>query len=108
MLDALAMRHVYSTLDRNCKLTFNLDGATMGDVIEEPAEQVKFRVMVEDADNGDVTATIELFEDGKVVQTYEPNKQATCWLGGCTPATGKRDWKALTNRRWESKANQVS
>ena len=44
---------------------------------------------VESHDAGDDIAKIELFEDGKVVQVYEPNKQATCWLAGCSPPAGK-------------------
>lgn len=89
VLDALARRHVYSTLDRNCKLTFNLNGATMGDIIEEPVDEVKVKVVVEDPDEGDGTDKIELFEDGKVVQVYEPNLLMKYWLTDCSPPVGK-------------------
>ena len=89
ILDALAKRHCYSTLDRNCRLLFRVNGATMGDIISEPVKKVKVRVQVGDPDKGDLIAKIELFEDGEVVQAYKPNKQATCWLAGCSPAPGK-------------------
>ena len=67
MLDALAKRHVYSTLDRNCKLTFLLNGTTMGNVIEEPVTKVNARAVVDDADIRATTAKTELYEDGHVV-----------------------------------------
>ena len=88
ILDALAKRHCYSTLDRNCLLRFRVNSATMGDIISEPVKEVKVSVRVADSDETDVIAKIELFEDGEVVQVYKPNKQATCWLAGCSPAPG--------------------
>ncbi len=30
-----------------------------------------------------------MVEVGEIVQAYEPNKQATCWLAGCSPPAGK-------------------
>jgi hypothetical protein len=87
-LDALANRRVYSTLDRNCLLTFSINGATMGDIISEPVKEVKVQVAVEDTDD-DATAKIELFEDGVVVQTDEPNAAKRTWETSCTPKPGK-------------------
>ena len=78
VLHALAKRHVYSTLDRNCKLTFQVNGATMGDIIEEPVQKVRVRVVVDDPDKGDKTARIELFEDGMVIYVHDPNA-VECW-----------------------------
>ena len=60
----------------------------MGDIISEPVKEVKVQVRVADSDETDIIAKIELFEDGKVVQEYQPDKQGTCWLAGCTPAPG--------------------
>ncbi len=87
ILDALAKRHVYSTLDRNCKLTFQINGATMGDIIVEPVTKVKVRVVVDDVD--DTTTKIELFEDGTVINTHEPNAAECWWEPACSPEPGQ-------------------
>lgn len=79
ILDALKARHCYSTLDRNCRLLFETNGATMGDIIEEPVKEVAVTVAVDDADDGDNIAKIELFQDGKVIQTDEPNATSHRW-----------------------------
>ncbi len=76
---ALKARHVFSTLDRNCRLWFSINGATMGDIVEEPANRVQVLVRVDDPDPGDTVAKIELFEDGNVVETKEPNRVAEPW-----------------------------
>lgn len=89
ILDALAKRHVYSALDRNCKLTFQINGATMGDIISEPVTKLKVRVVVDDADTSDVSAKIELFEDGRVVAAHEPNAAECWWEPACSPEPGK-------------------
>jgi len=87
--DALKHRHVYSTLDRNCKLLFTLNGAVMGDIVEQPAEKLEIEVSVEDADAQDAIAKIELFEDGAVVGAHEPQTPACRWKMSRTPAPGK-------------------
>jgi hypothetical protein len=46
-----------------------------GDIVEEPVEAVEVYVRVSDPDETDKIAKIELFEDGKVVEVDEPNKQ---------------------------------
>jgi len=86
--DALKKRHVYSTLDRNCRLFFTVNGATMGDILDEPTQEVEIAVVVEDADAGDTVAKIELFEDGEVVQTAEPNDSTCRWKTACSPELG--------------------
>ncbi|NLS97605.1 MAG: CehA/McbA family metallohydrolase [Planctomycetaceae bacterium] len=89
ILDALARRHCYSTLDRNCVLTFTVNGASMGDIISEPVKEVKAAVVVDDGDENDATAKIELFEDGVVVQTHEADTTDCRWETTCTPKPGK-------------------
>jgi hypothetical protein len=90
ILDALAKRRCYSTLDRNCKLAFRVNGEVMGSISDKPAQDVKVTVRVADPDETDIIAKIELFEDGKVVQVYNPkNKRGTCWLTGSSPPAGK-------------------
>ena len=82
ILDALARRHVYSTLDRNFRLHFTVNGAVMGDVIEQPVEQVTLLVRTSDPDPGDQTTKIEVIEDGQVVVTnssVQPTWQTTFW-----------------------------
>lgn len=67
--DAMKNRRIYSTRDRNCRLSFEVNGHQMGSIVEEPAKTVKVAVEVEDPDEGDEVAKFELFEDGKVVET---------------------------------------
>ncbi len=98
---ALKNRHVFSTLDRSCELFFTVNGATMGDIIAEPAETVEIVATVREEirgimastgellfKNDDPTAKIELFEDGAVVQTVEPKANAYRWEVTCKPKPG--------------------
>ena len=73
ILDALKKRHCYSTLDRNCKLAFVVNGTTMGEIIAEPVSAVAIVIEVADPDAGDSIAKVELFEDGKAVDATESN-----------------------------------
>ena len=86
ILDALAKRHVYSTLDRNCRLMFRVNDAVMGDIIEEPLAKIDAMVRVADEDSTDSVAKIDLFEDGTVVETKE---QSANWSTIRTPKPGK-------------------
>ena len=45
---------------------------TTSDIINEPVTKLKVRVVVDDADTGDVTAKIELYQDGQVIAS--PNR----------------------------------
>ena len=62
-------------LDRNCRLSFEVCGAVMGDVVAKPVEEADVRVAVDDPDAADTVAKIELFEDGKVVDVYQPEPE---------------------------------
>ena len=90
ILDALAKRHCYSTLDRNCVLSFRINGAEMGDILEEPIDKVNVLVAVDDKD--EKTSKIELFEDGVVVQTDAPNSASRRWETTFNPAPGKHNY----------------
>ncbi len=79
VLDALAKRRTFSTHDRNCTLLLKVNGAIMGDIIAEPVNAVEIAAVVDEADEKDTIAKIELFEDGKVVQTDEPNAADRRW-----------------------------
>lgn len=87
--DAMQNRRVYSTLDGNCELQFMVNGAVMGTILDEPVQEVKVAVVVEDADGKDTIAKIELFEDGKVVETDEPGKSKCQWKATRTPESGQ-------------------
>jgi len=99
ILDALARRHCYSTLDRNCVLTFHVNGAPMGDIIKEPVNEVKVTIVVDDGDENEATAKIELFEDGVVVQTDEPNAAKRTWETTCAPKPGKHYYFAKITQK---------
>ena len=76
---ALQSRHCYSTLDRNCRLSFEVCGAVMGEIVGKPVEAAEISVVVEDPDAADTAAKIELFEDGKVVGVHEPGAAPATW-----------------------------
>ncbi len=88
VLDALANRRCYSTRDRNCRLSFTVNDAQMGTIVAEPAAKVEVVVDVEDPDSGDAVAKIELYEDGTVVETDEPNATARQWKTTRAPEPG--------------------
>jgi len=89
VLDALANRRVYSTLDRNCHMRLRVNGAEMGEIIGDPVAKVEVAVRVSDPDAEDTIAKIELFENGTIVATDEPNAQGRCWNVERTPTAGK-------------------
>ncbi len=88
VLDALKNRRCYSTRDRNCTLRFKINGASMGEIVAEPARAVAVMAAVTDPDSDDDIARIELFEDGAVVQTDEPNSNRRRWNTRFRPNPG--------------------
>ncbi len=89
VLHALKNRHCYSTLDRNCILTFKVNDATMGDIITEPVKTVTAAITVNDPDADDLIVRIELFEDGVIIQTDQPNSNRRNWKTKFGPKPGK-------------------
>ncbi|MHC4536038.1 MAG: CehA/McbA family metallohydrolase [Planctomycetota bacterium] len=89
VLKAIKSRHCYSTLDRNCMLSFKVNKATMGDIIPNPVKDVKIMVAVNDPDAGDLITRIEIFEDGVVIQADEPNSNRRRWKTMFKPKAGK-------------------
>ena len=73
ILDALRNRRCYSTQDRNCRLSFTVNGVVMGGAVTGTAKEFRVVVAVEDPDDADQAAKVELFRDGAVVETHEPN-----------------------------------
>lgn len=89
ILDALKNRRCYSTLDRDCILVFKVNGATMGDIIPEPVRTVRVVVAVDDPNPDDTMTRIELFEDGGVIETDEPEANRRRWKIERTPEPGE-------------------
>jgi hypothetical protein len=88
VLHALANRSCYSTLDRNCLLTFTVNGTAMGGIIENPVKDVSAVISVKDPDADDVIIDIELFQDGVVIQTDAPNSSRRRWRTSFDAAPG--------------------
>ena len=88
VLHAIKNRNCYSTLDRNCILSFKVNGANMGDIIEAPVKNVSIVINVKEQDADDLIAKIELFEDGEVVQTDLPNAYRRNWKTTFNPKPG--------------------
>jgi len=89
ILDALKNRRCYSTRDRNCILRLKVNDAVMGEIIPEPVSTVRVVVAVDEPDSDDLIAKIELFEDGVVVQSDEPNSFSRRWRTRFEPKPGK-------------------
>ncbi|MDB4517020.1 hypothetical protein N9089_05410, partial [Crocinitomicaceae bacterium] len=58
-------------------------------IVQEPQKEVVLVTAVEDPDEGDTIAKIELYEDGVVVQTDEPNSQKREWDVTLKPKPGE-------------------
>lgn len=104
---ALKDRHCYSTLDRNCRLFFEINGAVMGDILAEPVQNISATIAMDDPDPQDKTAKIELFEDGAVVQTEQANTSNCTWKPVCSPSPGKHYYfvkvtQADSNMMWSA------
>jgi hypothetical protein len=88
IVGAIKSRHCYSTRDRNCRLTFTLNEAVMGDVISDPVQAATADVLVEDPDQGDVIEAIELYADGHRVHAIEPGAAQGRLTLDLSPDTG--------------------
>lgn len=104
---ALKARHLFSSLDRNCQLQLEVNGSIMGDINTNLFQTVDVVVKVEDKDKNDLISKIELFEDGLVIQTDEPNSSKRTWKTSCTPPTGHHYYfakvtQADTNMLWSA------
>ncbi|MHC4088640.1 MAG: hypothetical protein ACYSU5_26055 [Planctomycetota bacterium] len=61
----------------------------MGDIITEPVKTVTAVVAVKDPDTDDQIVRIDLFEDGVIVQTDQPNSNRRQWKKKFGPKHGK-------------------
>lgn len=89
VIDALKSRHCYSTRDRNCRLTFTLNGAIMGDVLTTPAATAAVEITVADPDEGDTITAIDLYADGEILQSDTPDAISRTWTLTLTPDPGE-------------------
>lgn len=89
IIDALKSRHCYSTRDRNCRLTFTLNQAVMGDIVDEPVASATVTIVVDDPDEGDLTRSIELYGDGKLLRSDQPEATARRWSMTLMPEPGR-------------------
>ncbi|MBD3292724.1 MAG: hypothetical protein GF393_07340 [Armatimonadia bacterium] len=89
VIDALRRRHCYSTRDRNCRLNFTLNGAVMGEKVEEPVTTATIDVRVADPDEGDSIKSVELYADGEVVQSLQAGATSARLTADLTPEPGE-------------------
>jgi len=79
IMEALWARRTYSAADRNLQLTFTLDGEDMGAQVTRTAGSYDVMVVVSDPDENDAVDAIELFLDGKTIETVWPKLREYAW-----------------------------
>ncbi|MGL4338069.1 MAG: CehA/McbA family metallohydrolase, partial [Turicibacter sp.] len=68
--DALSERRVYSTEDENLRISYELNGSTLGSILGEQ-ESLNFKISVQDPDATDKIDSISLITDGgRVAQSF--------------------------------------
>ncbi|MDQ0461948.1 CehA/McbA family metallohydrolase [Clostridium sardiniense] len=69
--NAIRERRVYSTEDENLKISYTVNGNTMGSILEK-TDSLEFNINVEDIDNNDNIKKISIIGDGgKVVKSID-------------------------------------
>jgi LPXTG-motif cell wall-anchored protein len=69
--DAIKERRVYATEDENLRISYEVNGSTMGSILPK-TDKLDFKVNVEDIDNGDNIKKISIIGDGgKVIQSID-------------------------------------
>jgi hypothetical protein len=79
ILDAFRSRRTYSTADRNLRLTFTLDGEDMGSRLARPAGGYLCEVALQDPDPDHLIARVDLFLDGEIVRSAQPDGTTFSW-----------------------------
>jgi hypothetical protein len=107
IMEALKSRRCFSTQDKNCRLIFTANGVMMGSAIEEPVSLLNMEVRVEDPDAKDRVERIELFQDGKVVETTNPQGAHARWSKQVKVEPGSHYYfvkitQADTNSAWSA------
>lgn len=89
VLHALKQRRSYSTLDRNCKLHFTVNGGPMGDIIHAcPDTMIELDVWISDPDVEDDIAKVDIFDNGKILKSKEFGVTSLRWTIDLPPMTG--------------------
>lgn len=107
IMEALKSRRCFSTQDKNCRLLFTANGAVMGSEIKPPASLLNVAVTVEDPDANDRVEKIELFQNGKVIETANPQQSRVRWAKQVQVGPGSHYYfvkitQADTNSAWSS------
>ncbi len=78
ILDALKLMRVYSTEDRNLKMSFLANGYWMGTTIPaEAGDTIEFSIYVDDPDSTDTISSIQIISSGGgVLFSISPNSQS--------------------------------
>lgn len=79
ILDAFRSRRTYSTADRNLRLTFTLDSEDMGAQMARPAGDYLCEVALQDPDPDHVIERVDLFLNGKIIRSAQPNRTDFSW-----------------------------
>lgn len=74
--DALTDMRVYSTEDENLRISYEVNGSTMGSKLEE-TDELNFNINIEDIDLGDNIKKISIIGDGGKVINYIDNVNNT-------------------------------
>jgi len=87
-LTAIKDMKYYGTEDRNFELTFKANGHWMGEIFI-PGENLTFNITVKDNDKEDNISSIDLYEDGKVIESKaDIDSNISVWTPVVTPAVG--------------------
>lgn len=89
VLEALWARRTYSAGDRNLRLAFTVDGEDMGAQIARPIGPLACHVTVADPDPDQVVDRIDLFLDGRIVETTRPKLTSYSWAVPLTFPRGR-------------------
>jgi uncharacterized repeat protein (TIGR01451 family) len=78
ILNALRARRTFATQDENLVLTLRADDYWMGSIVRDGP--VQFEVYAFDPEPGDLFSTLELYENGVLVRSIEPNASSFTWI----------------------------
>jgi len=82
LYDAMSACRGYATIDKNLRMSFELDGHVMGSVLPEPADEYVAEIYLEDLDHvpADEITLVEIISDfGEVVATLDCSSTTVEW-----------------------------
>lgn len=95
IMEAMQARRMFSTLDKNVTLSFTLNSAEMGSVIDPGTHAL--RIEANDANN-EVFSTVQLIKNGAVAQTWNPNQAHPVITSNVTAAAGDYYYVKVTQQ----------